>query len=141
MYLEGFEADWRDSYPGVNAVTLLDIKGDPEALALRDELLPIVAYSVKQRFKEEVRYGTAKINYWDHATLLELAVLGHDKPAAARHLADAIDAAREDWELTSTASNLRMISDIHRQRNEPTPFIDDIVAKFEAQAQELTAKK
>ena len=141
MYLEGFEADWRDSYPGVNAVTLLDIEGSDESLVLRDELLPIVTYSVKQRFKEEKRYGTAQINYWDHATLLELAVLGNDEPEAARHLAEALAVAREDWELLTTANNLRMISTIHRERNAPTPFIDDIVARFEAQAKALAAKK
>src|SRR5262249_19701566 len=28
-YLKGFEADWRDAYPGVNAVTLMELKEPP----------------------------------------------------------------------------------------------------------------
>jgi len=32
-YLRGFEADWRDAYPGINALTLLDVLGDEPALA------------------------------------------------------------------------------------------------------------
>ncbi len=27
-YLDGFESDFRDAYPGINAVTLMDIAGD-----------------------------------------------------------------------------------------------------------------
>ena len=27
-YVMGFQADWRDAYPGVNAVTLLDVEGE-----------------------------------------------------------------------------------------------------------------
>jgi hypothetical protein len=75
-YLRGFEADWRDAYPGINAVTLLDIKGDEPSLAKRDELLPVVRYSVMRRV------GSNKPDYWDFATLLELSVLASDQPAA-----------------------------------------------------------
>ena len=33
-YLEGFEADWRDAYPGVNAVTLMEVADDARRHAL-----------------------------------------------------------------------------------------------------------
>ena len=39
-YRRGFEADWREVYPGVNAVTLLEVKGDPDALSLKERLSP-----------------------------------------------------------------------------------------------------
>ncbi|MGC1933139.1 MAG: TRAFs-binding domain-containing protein [Candidatus Nitrosopolaris sp.] len=29
-YLRGFEADWRDFYPGINAATLMEIKEPPD---------------------------------------------------------------------------------------------------------------
>ena len=47
MCLEGFMADQRDAYPGINAVTLLDIKGDEAALAQKDRLLPVVKFAVE----------------------------------------------------------------------------------------------
>jgi hypothetical protein len=37
-YRRGFEADWRDAYPGINAVTLMEIR-DPGATP-QQELLP-----------------------------------------------------------------------------------------------------
>ena len=37
-YLYGFEADWRDAYPGVNAVTLMELRDPPDPR--RQELIP-----------------------------------------------------------------------------------------------------
>ena len=65
-YLKGFEADWRDAYPGVNAVTLIALtKPDDPRIA---RIAPVVRYSVEQK----ITRGAG--DYWDHATLLELAV-------------------------------------------------------------------
>ena len=75
-YLRGFEADWRDAYPGINAVTLLDIRGDEASLKRKDEIAPVVRYAVNQRLK------SASPDYWDHATRLELAVLGKQEAKA-----------------------------------------------------------
>ena len=68
-YRRGFEADWRDAYPGVNLVTLLDVLGGEPALAERDRVLPVVRYAVERRL------ASGAPDYWDHATMLELAVL------------------------------------------------------------------
>ena len=46
-YLRGFEADWRDAYPGVNAVTLMELREPPDPR--RERLLPVVAYAVERR--------------------------------------------------------------------------------------------
>lgn len=46
-YLKGFEADWRDAYPGLNAVTLMDLADPPDPR--REDLLPIVRYRVSRR--------------------------------------------------------------------------------------------
>jgi hypothetical protein len=72
-YLQGFEADWRDAYPGVNAVTLLELF-DPED-PRRERLLPVVAYAASRRL-------AAEPDYWDFATMLELAVLRDDRDEA-----------------------------------------------------------
>lgn len=50
-YVRGFESDWRDAYPGVNAVTLLDIRGNAKSLGERDRLLPVVRFAAEQRLK------------------------------------------------------------------------------------------
>ncbi len=76
-YRNGFEADWRDAYPGINLVTLLEVQGslnpdrerEPE-LAL---LLPIVQYAAERKV------ATGKPDYWDYATLLKAAVLNRDR--------------------------------------------------------------
>jgi hypothetical protein len=38
-YLAGFEADWRDAYPGINAVTLMEMMPKPDPR--QAEILPV----------------------------------------------------------------------------------------------------
>jgi len=109
-YLKGFEADWRDAYPGVNAVTLMEIKDPPDPR--RERLIPIVSYAVDRRV------ASGKPDYWDHATLLELAVLANEQQKAEAALADALAAVREAWEPETTARNLRLIREARERRNE-----------------------
>jgi len=109
-YLQGFEADWRDAYPGINAVTLMELKNPPDPRRL--ELLPVVTYAVKRR----VAKGTP--DYWDHATLVELAVLQKDEQAAMDSAANALAAVRENWEPETTARNLALIRNARSSRGE-----------------------
>lgn len=120
-YLRGFEADWRDAYPGINAATLLDIKGDDASLERKAQILPLVRYASRQR----VKGGTP--NYWDHATLLEIAVLENDEGAAAEHLGDALAASTEVWEPKTTADNLEMIRDARRERGVEEAWFDELI--------------
>src|SRR5262249_50058332 len=46
-YLAGFEADWRDAYPGINAVTLMEMM--PKADPRQQEILPVVRYSAARK--------------------------------------------------------------------------------------------
>lgn len=107
-YLSGFESDWRDAYPGVNAVTLMELKQPPDPRRAR--LIPIVAYAVDRRIK------AGQPDYWDHATRLELAVLARDEATAHDALADALAAVREKWEPETTARNLRLIRECRECR-------------------------
>jgi len=116
-YLKGFETDWRDAYPGVNAVTLMEVREPPDPR--RKELLPIVAYAVERRIER------GDPDYWDHATRLELAVLGNDEDVGAASLAAALAAVREVWEPESTANNLRMIREARGARGESVPWADE----------------
>ena len=115
-YLRGFETDWRDAYPGVNAVTLMELRQPPDAR--REELLPVVRYAVERRI------ASGKPDYWDHATRLELAVLAKDRGRAETALADALAAIREKWEPETTARNLRLIREARAARGEDPVSID-----------------
>ncbi len=118
-YLEGFEADFRDTYPGINALTLMDIVQDER----KDELLVVIEYSLKQKMKKSA-------DYWDWATLLELAVLGNNKEKANELLFKVIDNIRESFEPKTTANNLNMIVNNRKGKGENTDWIEDIIQKI-----------
>lgn len=119
-YLQGFEADWRDAYPGVNAVTLMALKDAPDPR--QAALLPVVAYAVERR----IAAGAA--DYWDYATRLELAVLACDAAGAAAALAAALAHVREAWEPETTARNLGLVAASRQQRGEDTTALDAVIA-------------
>ena len=113
-YLKGFEADWRDAYPGVNAVTLMELKDPPDPR--REQLILVVRYAVERKI------ATGKPDYWDYATRLELAVLAKDEEKAMTALSDALAAVRESWEPETTARNLRLIRENREWRGESLPW-------------------
>ena len=98
MYRQGFEADWRDSYPGVNLVKLMALRNpnDPEL----DQVVPVVVYSTSRK----IARGAG--DYWDHATLMELAVLMNDESAARTALGSALATKHEPFMTESTAATL-----------------------------------
>lgn len=118
-YLDGFEADFRDAYPGINAVTLMDIADDER----KNEILPIVEYAVKQKMKKST-------DYWDYATLLELAVLGNNEEKANDTLFDVIDNIRESFEPKTTANNLNIIAANRKKKGQEITWIEDIINKI-----------
>ncbi|WP_261324075.1 DUF4071 domain-containing protein [Rhizobium leguminosarum] len=117
-YRSGFEVDWRDAYPGVNAVTLLTIQ-DPNGEEAAN-LIPIVKFAVDRRI------AARDADYWDHATLLELAVLTKDSAAAADALADALALVRETWEPETTFNNLGLIKRAFEEHGIETDWLDTI---------------
>ncbi|MGF1469583.1 MAG: TRAFs-binding domain-containing protein [Sandaracinaceae bacterium] len=128
-YVEGFEADWRDAYPGVNAVTLLEVQGTADALARKERLLPVVRFAVEQSLR-----GT-KADYWDHATLLELAALAGDADRAREHLEDALAMVREPWEPETTANNLRLIRRAWAEREvDGVVWLDEVLDALESRS-------
>lgn len=132
-YLKGFEADWRDAYPGINAVTLMEIAepSDPR----RTQLLPVVTYAVKRRI------ASGKPDYWDHATLLELAVLAKDEVGASNALADALASIRESWEPETTARNLGLINDKREQIGQPITWAREAEERLLRKAQSIKSDR
>lgn len=117
-YLQGFEADWRDAYPGINAVTLMEFTTPPDPRRLA--LLPVVTYAVQRRI------ATGQPDYWDHATLLELAVLQEDAAAADDATTAALAAVREAWEPLSTANNLALIREARASQGRVIDWANEI---------------
>jgi tetratricopeptide (TPR) repeat protein len=117
-YRRGFEADWRDAYPGVNVVTLMEVRG-PGGAEQR-LLLPVVQFANRRR----VESGAA--DYWDQATRMELAVIGREEQEAAAAAAAALAAVRESWEPESTLETLAMIREARAERGEQLAWADAI---------------
>ncbi|MBV6342307.1 MAG: TRAFs-binding domain-containing protein [Candidatus Magnetobacterium sp. LHC-1] len=109
-YVKGFEADWRDTYPGINAVTLMELKTPPELE--RNKLIPVVTYSAQRRL------AGGKPDYWDYATILELQVLAKDEEQATKTLYKALAVVREKFEPETTQRNLRLIREARHKRGE-----------------------
>jgi tetratricopeptide (TPR) repeat protein len=128
-YRRGFEADWRDAYPGINAVSLMELKEPPDPK--RKQLLPVVAYALERRI------AAGQPDYWDHATRLELAVLAQDEAQALAALGDALAAVRESWEPETTARNLRLIREARAKRRKEVPWAGQIEAELARRGQEL----
>ena len=126
-YLRGFEADWRDAYPGVNAVTLMELKDPPDPR--REQLIPVVSYAAERRI------ATGKPDYWDYATRLELAVLARDEQRASDALGQALTAVRESWEPETTVRNLRLIREARERRQEALPWAKQIEEELQRKAQ------
>ena len=99
-------------------MTLMEIKDPPDPRRAR--LIPIVSYAVERRI------ASGKPDYWDHATFLELAVLGNEQQKAEVALADALAAVREVWEPETTARNLRLIREARERRNERIEWPNEI---------------
>lgn len=125
-YVRGFEADWRDAYPGINAVTLMELREPPDPR--REKLIPVVAYAVERRI------AAGKPDYWDHATRLELAVLAKNEEGALAALADVLAAVRESWEPETTARNLRLIREARQRRQEVVAWTKRVEEELERRA-------
>ncbi len=125
-YVAGFEADWRDAYPGVNAVTLMEMQDpvDPR----QAEIIPVVRYSAARR---AARGG----DYWDHATLAELAVLARDREGAMDAMASALAQPNpEAFWYPTTADNLSKIVMVRRARGEDVGWITELEDYLRASA-------
>ena len=124
-YLRGFKADLRDAYPGINAVTLLDVRGDEKSLEQKEKLLPVVRFAVERRLGD-------KPDYWDYATMFELSVLENDIGTAEEHLANALALVRETWEPETTANNIRMIARARKERGVDTSWLLEAIEALDA---------
>jgi tetratricopeptide (TPR) repeat protein len=123
-YEQGFRADLRDYYPGVNAVTLRLLRGRPEDLTALKTLMPVVRYSVSAA-------PTPKNNeeqYWQTATKLELATADRDWTAAQQHLENLLAIEVAGWLHDTTRENLDRQKKAFTSDSDAVSEIENIVA-------------
>jgi tetratricopeptide (TPR) repeat protein len=127
-YRNGFEADPRDYYPGVNAVSLLVEKGD---LKEAERLAPLVGFAVARRG------GAASSDYWDLATVLELAAVAGDWESARRVLPKVLAAAKAAWVTKTTTDNLEMLSEARKRAGADVGPLSEIITHLKQRGAEL----
>jgi hypothetical protein len=106
----------------------------PKADPRQAEILPVVRYSASRK-------AARAPDYWDHATLLELAVLARDEDDAEEKLGEALSVARASWELETTARNLSLIRDMREGRGEDMSWLKRLEDTLRERAQRLEAAK
>lgn len=129
-YTRGFECEPVDYYPGVNAINLLIQKGTEDAQKAAERLTPLVSFAVARRG------GASSDDYWDLATVLELALIGRDNDAAEAVVGKVLVAARANWMANTTAKNLEMLRDL-RSKKEDTTLLERIITALHERAAEL----
>jgi tetratricopeptide (TPR) repeat protein len=134
-YTKGFEADPRDYYPGVNAINLLIQKGDAEALKEVERLLPLVSFAVARRG------GVSSADYWDLATVLELACISEDWPTANRVIPKAVLAATDSFKTATTLDNLRLLKQARERAGREVTELDGIINELLARDTELRGEE
>ena len=120
-YEKGFESDPRDAYPGVNYVTCLELLGEKEKAR---RLVPAVEYAVKAKMKRK------EPDYWDYATLLELAVIEDRTYEAEELYYEAKPLAVEAWMLGTTKDNLNKILEFRKERGNDTDSLVSLIKLF-----------
>lgn len=121
LYKKGFEADIRDAYPGVNYITCLELLGDSKTAT---RLIPAVENAVKTKMNRKTP------DYWDYATLLELAVI-EGRFAEASEFFDKADTLNpKPWMLKTTRGNLERMVVFRKERKEDTSGIEEIIKLF-----------
>ena len=121
-YLKGFESDWRDYYPGINAMTLMSLSEDEEHHRQLKKISPMVRYAVERSIAKRTP------GYWDRATLLELAVLDNDEAAidtALDQLLEIKNVDRRSYE--TTANNLQLLYGAMCERGEESPLVAEVL--------------
>jgi hypothetical protein len=108
----------------VNAVTLSELLGDREKV---QQLSPVVEYAVMRKMERKTP------DYWDHATLFELAVIQNDEEKATRNLENALTSPVESWMFDTTIKNLRLISEFRSNRKEDNAISEKMIEFLESQ--------
>jgi hypothetical protein len=134
-YTKGFESDSRNYFPGVNAITLLIEKGDPDSLERAARLNPLVTFAVERKG------GIASTDYWDLATVLELSAAGNDWAKVIRVLPKTLLAGKESWKIKTTLGNLGLLRNARERAGQTPTELTEVMQHFQDRYDELHGKE
>ena len=86
--------------------------------------MPVVRYAV------EWKIDGGKPDYWDYATLLELAVIEWNKADRKECLVKALTSVREKWEAEATARDLRITRESRQARGDQPGWTTEVEQTF-----------
>lgn len=131
-YRKGFEADWRDAYPGVNAVTLLELLGRNDQI---EKMVAVVEYAVLRKLDQKTP------DYWDYATLLELAVIENNSATSREYMKKALTCPIEgSWMFDTTTRNIDLILKYRKKRIEDFKLPQEIKDQLQIQKEAYIKK-
>jgi hypothetical protein len=93
-------------------------------------IAPAVQYAATRKAQKAA-------DYWDYATLLELAVLADDRDDAYDKLSEATGIAGKAWHLESTARNLGLLRVARAARHEDAAWIQELESQLLEKAAQL----
>ena len=99
------------------------------------EVLPVVRYAAAQKARRSA-------DYWDYATLLELAVIGRDVDDVQQQLGEVLAIVNDDmppWQLKTTEEQIGLIREMRTARGEETGWLKDVEDTLRAKRAELEA--
>jgi len=129
-YTKGFECEPVDYYPGVNAINLLLQEGSEEAQQQAERLTPLVSFAVARKG------GASSSDYWDLATVLELAMIGRDEKVALHVLPKVLIAAEAGWMVKTTADNLELLLELRKEK-EDIRILEKVIRELKTREKEL----
>jgi tetratricopeptide (TPR) repeat protein len=118
LYVKGFECDWRNAYPGLNAITLMQFSHPPDPR--EKELRPVVLYSMERRIRGH------EVDYYDASTMLELAVLTRNQKKAIDWLKKCLALSRAAWELKNTIERIQQMREGWQMKGPAVPWLSEI---------------
>jgi MAP3K TRAFs-binding domain len=102
----------------------MEIKDPPDER--RKKILPVVTYAAQRRTSGK------KLDYWDYATLIELAVLDKNESKVIDNISNALILSPQKWQVESTLRNINIVKEAREKRNEPTTNIEqNVTAELE----------
>jgi hypothetical protein len=104
MYMESFESNPNEYYPGICLLNLLYTSDSKEWQSKYDKYFPLVEFSIERRLKKTNEY-------WGHVSMLELEVMRDNKEMAKENLDAALNSPHAPWKREVTAKHLKKVAD------------------------------
>jgi hypothetical protein len=87
--------------------------------------MPVVEYAISQRLRSEIP------DYWDHASMLEIACLKDDEEIAINQLGECLAKEPQIWQRQTTARNLGLLLSARAERGQNVDLLKQVIQNLE----------